>query len=180
MFFRNKIIQNSLSKVSEKLDLTDSELEQSRENVDIHSTVEQTPPSIISADVKIVGQIYSEGEVQIDGNYEGDIRAKVLLVGETGVIKGEVIAQTVHIHGSVNGHVKAREVNLAKTAHVIGNIFHESMSIETGAFLEGNCRSMETNKNGKVDVFEFKDPNHLKKIKKKESDEANPSKKKSS
>tara|TARA_B100001142_G_C14144614_1_gene582016 strand:- start:120 stop:662 length:543 start_codon:yes stop_codon:yes gene_type:complete len=154
MFFKNKGIKNSLFKVSEKLDLTQSEQDQSMEDTSLQNSMKQIPPSIISSDVKLVGQIDSEGEVQIDGNFEGDIRTKVLLVGKTGTIKGEVIAQTVHIHGSVNGHVKARDVNLAKTAHVIGNILHENMSIETGAFLEGNCKSMEASENGRVDVFE--------------------------
>ena len=173
MFFRNKKIKQSLSKISKKLELTDSELEQSIEIIDVQSTEKQIPPSIISADVKIVGQIFSEGEVQIDGNFEGDIRTKVFLVGETGIIKGEVLAQTVHIHGSVNGHIKARDVNLAKTAHVIGNILHENMSIETGAFLEGNCKSLETNKDGKVNVFEFEDTSHPLKNTKKNSNNAN-------
>jgi cytoskeletal protein CcmA (bactofilin family) len=74
------------------------------------------------------------------------------------MIKGEVLAQTVHIHGSVNGHVKARDVNLAKTAHVIGNILHENMSIETGAFLEGNCKSIEANEEVELKNFESKNP----------------------
>ena len=159
MFFKNNGIRQRLSKVSKKLELTQSEIDQSDENNNAHPSTKQIPPSIISADVKIIGQINSEGEVQIDGNFEGDIRTKVLLVGESGKIKGEVLAQTVHIHGSVNGHVKARDVNLAKTAHVIGNILHENMSIETGAFLEGNCKSLEANKDGKVDVFRIEGPN---------------------
>jgi cytoskeletal protein CcmA (bactofilin family) len=156
MFFRSKGLRKSLSKVSKKLDITQSEQEQSTGDLSIQPSDKQTPPSIISSDVHLVGQINSDGEVQIDGSFEGDIRTKVLLVGKTGMIKGEVLAQTVHIHGSVNGHVKARDVNLAKTAHVIGNILHENMSIETGAFLEGNCKSLEANENGEVDVFETK------------------------
>ena len=156
MFFKNKEIQNRLNKVSEKLDLTQSELDQSVDNNNSLRPGDKTPPSIISADVKIIGQINSEGEVQIDGEFEGDIRSKILLVGETGKIKGEILAQTVHIHGSINGHVTARDINLAKTAHVIGNILHENMSIETGAFLEGNCKSLEANDKGRVDVFEYK------------------------
>ena len=154
MFFRNKDIKKRLSKVSKKLDLTQSELEESLENSNLTNTEKEYPPSIISADVRIIGQIASEGEVQVDGDFEGDIRSKVLLVGETGKIKGEVIAQTVHIHGSINGHVTARDVNLAKTAHVIGNILHENMSIETGAFLDGNCKSLESKDKRKIDVFD--------------------------
>ena len=158
MFFKSKGIRQHLSKVSQKLDITETDEETSGENTNSQTVSKQTPPSKISADVKLVGQINSDGEVQIDGDFEGDIRTKVLLVGKTGKIKGEILAQTVFIHGSVNGHVKARDVNLANTAHVIGNILHENMSIETGAFLEGNCKSLEANKDGEVDVFEHENP----------------------
>ncbi len=100
------------------------------------------PPSIISTDLKITGDLNSEGEVQIDGTVNGDIKTKTLLVGKTAVIKGEIVADAVRILGHVNGQIKARKVILAKTAHVVGDILHEDLSIETGAFLEGHCKRM--------------------------------------
>ena len=99
-------------------------------------------PSIISADLKIIGDLESAGEVQIDGEVSGDIRAKVLLVGESAVIRGEVLAETVRVHGNVYGQIKAKFVNLAKTAHVVGDILHENLSIQEGAFLEGHMTHM--------------------------------------
>lgn len=104
--------------------------------------VRSSPPSIISADLKIVGDLSSDGEIQVDGTIDGDIRTKSLLVGETANIKGEIVADSVHVHGSVNGQIKSRAVNLAKTAHVVGDVLHEDLSIETGAFLEGHCKRM--------------------------------------
>jgi len=106
------------------------------------SAPSRTVPSIISADLQIVGDLESSGEVQIDGNVSGDIRAKVLLVGEGAVIKGEIIADTVRVHGHVNGQIKAKFVNLAKTANVMGDILHENLSIQEGAFLEGHITHM--------------------------------------
>ena len=99
-------------------------------------------PSILSADMRVVGDISSQGEVQIDGTVEGDVRAKSVLVGESADIKGELLAEQIQIHGRINGLVKSRVVHLARTAHVVGDILHESMSIETGAFLEGHCKRM--------------------------------------
>jgi cytoskeletal protein CcmA (bactofilin family) len=110
------------------------------------STVAAPPPapapSIVSADMRVVGDISSQGEVQIDGTVEGDVRAKSVLIGESADIKGEVLADLVQIHGHVNGLIKSRSVHLARTAHVVGDILHESMSIENGAFLEGHCKCM--------------------------------------
>lgn len=100
------------------------------------------PPSIISRDLKIVGDMLSEGEIQVDGTVNGDIRTRILIVGETAKIKGEIVAETVRILGAVDGQIKAKVVILAATAHVVGDIMHEDLSIETGAFLEGHCKRM--------------------------------------
>ena len=102
--------------------------------------IKSSPPSIISADLKIVGDLSSNGEIQIDGTIDGDIRTNSLLVGETANIKGEIVADSVDVHGSINGQIKSRAVHLAKTAHVVADILHEDLAIETGAFLEGHCK----------------------------------------
>ena len=101
-----------------------------------------SPPSIISRDLKIVGDLHSDGEIQIDGNVSGDIRTRILIVGETAKIRGEIVAETIHVLGRVDGQIKAKVVKLADTAHVVGDILHEDLSIETGAFLEGHCKRM--------------------------------------
>ena len=104
------------------------------------------PPSLISNDLTVAGDLDSKGEVQIDGTVNGNIRCNTLLVGESSTIKGEIIAETVRVHGTVNGQIKARTVSLARTARVVGNILHENLSIEPGAFLEGHCKRLDTKK----------------------------------
>ncbi len=103
-------------------------------------------PSIISADLRIVGDLNCEGEIQIDGSIDGDIRTKTLLIGETAHIKGEVVADKVQVHGTVTGQIKARSVTLARSAHVVGDILHEDLAIENGAFLEGHCKRLVNKK----------------------------------
>ena len=67
-------------------------------------------PSIISADVKMTGTIVSQGELDINGQIEGDVRASALTVGETGAVKGEVVAESVVIRGTVEGRIRGRTV----------------------------------------------------------------------
>ena len=112
------------------------------------------PPSIISSDLHIVGDLSSNGELHIDGIVDGDIRGKIVLVGETAHIKGEIIADLLTIHGTTSGQIKARSVNLMKTAHVTGDILHEDLSIETGAFLEGHCKRLNAKREheGKIQL----------------------------
>ena len=119
------------------------------------------PPSIIGADLKIVGDLSSDGEIQIDGAVDGDIRTTSLLVGETAHIKGEIVADSVFVHGSISGQIKSRSVNLAKTAHVVGDILHEDLVVEAGAFFEGHCKHMVEKKeqtDAKINVVGKNDP----------------------
>ena len=97
-------------------------------------------PSIISADVVLRGNINSAGEVQLDGVLEGDMKASTLIVGEKASVKGEIACESVVVRGRVEGGIRAKQVALAATAHIIGDILHSSLSVESGAHFEGNCR----------------------------------------
>lgn len=97
-------------------------------------------PSIISADLTIDGNLNSGGEIQVDGVVNGDIRCKALIVGVKGSVIGEVVAQTVRMHGAVKGMIRAKSVFLASTARMSGDVEHESLAIEPGAYMEGHCK----------------------------------------
>jgi len=43
----------------------------------------------------------------------------------------------------VEGSVRARMVMLARNAHVLGDIVHQSLSVEMGAVFEGQCRYLQ-------------------------------------
>lgn len=104
----------------------------------------RVPLSLISNDMKINGDIISAGEVQIDGNVIGDIQCAQLLIGDKARVEGQINALKVLIRGEVNGTIKADAVELAKTAKVTGDVWHGSLAIEAGAFLDGHCRRQES------------------------------------
>jgi len=99
-------------------------------------------PSIISASLRIVGNLVSDGEVQVDGGIEGDVTCRMLTVSENATIRGEVEAETVRIHGTVHGQIKATNVSMGPTAKVIGDVIHANLVIESGAFVEGHCKRL--------------------------------------
>jgi cytoskeletal protein CcmA (bactofilin family) len=101
-------------------------------------------PSIISADLKIVGDLHSSGDLQIDGAIEGNISSRSLTIGESAVVRGTLVAETVRVYGEVFGEVKANAVTLAKTAKVEGDITHQSLTMEAGADLIGRLTRLET------------------------------------
>tara|TARA_R110002049_G_scaffold281567_2_gene461189 strand:+ start:1004 stop:1486 length:483 start_codon:yes stop_codon:yes gene_type:complete len=97
-------------------------------------------PSIISEDMRLTGSIISQGEVQLDGRIDGDIKATHLVIGTTGVVEGIVEATSVIVKGKIIGSLNASEVNIKNNAHVHGDIFHDTLSIEAGAIIEGNLK----------------------------------------
>lgn len=103
----------------------------------------QAPPSILSAGLTVNGDLNSEGEVQIDCIVNGDVTAGRLAIGENAKVVGEVVAEHVLIRGEVIGRIRAKSVELDKTAKVRGDIWHELLSIAAGAKIEGLCKFAE-------------------------------------
>ncbi len=102
-----------------------------------------TTPSIISHDMNILGNLISDGYVDIDGRIEGNVKCVALTVREKGMIKGDIIAEKVKVCGEVSGLIKSRYVHLTCTAKVRGVIMHESLSVDDGAFIDGQCKRMD-------------------------------------
>lgn len=97
-------------------------------------------PSLLGNDLRITGDISSSGEVQLDGRVEGDIIADCLIVSENGIVDGAIAANSVRVLGTVNGPITAGSVKLGRSARVTGDIVHQTLSVEEGAFVSGHCR----------------------------------------
>src|SRR5262245_59683305 len=107
-------------------------------------------PSIISPDLKIKGDLHCAGDIQVDGHVEGDISSRSITIGEAAQIHGAISAESIRICGAVNGQVKGTTVTPAKTARVTGDVLHQTLSIEPGAFFEGQCRRIDASQSGNV------------------------------
>jgi len=95
-------------------------------------------PSLISADLRISGDLVSTGDIHVEGVVEGDIRSAMLTIGEGAEVRGAIVAEAVRVCGAVFGQIQAHRVELTRTAKVTGGILHELLSIESGAFIEGH------------------------------------------
>ena len=97
-------------------------------------------PSIIGEDLTIKGNITSKGELQVDGQIEGDIRCGSLLLGDKSKVTGGIAAEDVVVRGHVVGSIRGVRITLQGQSHVEGDIFHQSLAIEQGAYFEGKSR----------------------------------------
>ena len=101
---------------------------------------ERNAPSVVAADLLIAGNLFSKGEVQIDGEVQGDISGTNVVVGERARITGSIVAEEVVVRGHVMGSIRGRRVMLQSSCHVEGDVYHQALAIEQGAFFEGKSR----------------------------------------
>ncbi len=107
------------------------------------------PPSILASDLKIIGDIRTSGDINIEGEVEGNIHAHLLTIGESATIKGECNADDVVVHGRVVGKVRGLKVRLTSNARVEGDIIHKTIAIESGAHFDGSVQRQKDPPNAK-------------------------------
>ena len=123
-------------------------------------------PSIISQSSEFKGNIKTSGEIQVDGFLNGDVKAKQIVVGINGKVRGNIIANFLRICGKIDGEIRAETMEVVSSASVKGNVFKRTISIESGAKITGNINELES---ATAKLFNLKrespDKEGLKKIK---------------
>ena len=142
MFSKSKINEPAPAADSPKADAMPEPKAEFKSSV--NATPKAKPPaSVLSADLTISGNLRTSGDIQIEGQVEGDIRAHLLTVGEGATVKGECIADDVVVNGRIIGRVRGLKVRLTSTARVEGDIIHKTIAIESGAHFEGSVQRQD-------------------------------------
>jgi len=97
--------------------------------------------SVIGKNTTLEGNISCVGSVRVDGTVKGDIKISGnLLVGDHGLITGNVEASNVHLAGSITGNVHTHEVlKILSSARLCGDIKVKSFIADEGAIFVGRC-----------------------------------------
>ena len=96
-------------------------------------------PTLISKGCVIHGRIESDVFMRIDGHIKGDlIIAEGLIIGDHGIIEGNIKAREIVVFGSVKGSITADTIDLKSSGNVLGDIHTDSLQVETGATYIGN------------------------------------------
>ena len=104
--------------------------------------------TVIAKGLKIVGSVTAEGLVEVNGQIDGELHCTSLVIARGAHVTGTVAAERVVVDGTVEGPIEGGEVILKSQAHVVGDIHHQSLAIERGAFFDG--RSMQIRGNGQT------------------------------
>ena len=91
--------------------------------------------------VKVIGQIFTKEDLNVDGDVEGTIEStdNKVTIGTTGRVQASVKAREVVIFGQVQGNVEAADkVDIRREAKLVGDITTARISIEDGALFKGS------------------------------------------
>jgi cytoskeletal protein CcmA (bactofilin family) len=104
--------------------------------------VQTTLNSILGKGARFKGTFEGAGTVRIESEVEGTIKgADNVVVGKTGVVRGEIHAKQVVVTGRVEGRIVASEkLELQSDSHVQADIHSPRLIISEGVFFEGNCK----------------------------------------
>ena len=109
--------------------------------------------SVIERSVSIRGSLQSDDDIQVDGRVNGDVRCSRLTINRSGCIVGDINADELVVLGGAKGVIRAACVVLQETARVKGQIFHQELVIERGAWFEGSSRVRDEPMGNTIDAI---------------------------
>ena len=97
--------------------------------------------NLIGAGTTIKGNVDSTGDIRIDGTLNGNLNTKgKVVIGTTGLVKGEVFCKNSDVEGKVEGKINVLELlSLKSTSIILGDISARRLAIEPGSKFTGHC-----------------------------------------
>jgi cytoskeletal protein CcmA (bactofilin family) len=89
--------------------------------------------------MRLLGEIYSEEELYLDGEVEGKVEVRHrLTIGPNGKVKADVKAKELVVRGSIQGNVEAADkIDIMNGASILGDVKTAGIVIEDGAYFKG-------------------------------------------
>jgi cytoskeletal protein CcmA (bactofilin family) len=110
-------------------------------NMARNNEVESPAINIIRKGTEISGDVTCSGDIRIDGILNGTLTSEgKVVVGESGIIDGQVICKNADISGTIKATLTVKELlQLKATANINSDINTNKLSIEPGANFTGSC-----------------------------------------
>ena len=100
--------------------------------------------ALLGAGTRYQGQLFFDGRVRIDGEFEGEVRSDgLLVVGEGAAVRGGVYVSTLIVQGgTVDATIEATDlVELHAAARVSGTIRTPALFVDEGAEFDGESEA---------------------------------------
>lgn len=100
--------------------------------------------TIIGPGTEMEGNLGTHESIRIDGKIKGEIHANSVVIGEYGVVLGDVTATNVTVAGKIKGNISANDsLELLPKGQILGDIRTAKLMISDGASFEGNCQMIK-------------------------------------
>lgn len=114
----------------------------SQKSFQLPSPVVQAKKEVVAffgVGVECIGEIWYEGNVQIDGRMEGTVHTKgTLVIGDRAVVKAKIEAGSVICKGKIQGDVVAKDsIKLMSPGFIDGTMSAPRLSVESGGVFNG-------------------------------------------
>ena len=97
--------------------------------------------TIITEGSFIKGEMTLDCDLYIDGEFDGVIHSKKLVtVGKSGVVKGEVFTDHLIVQGLVEGSIDSNRLEIKEGGTVRGSILSDDLVIEAKGHFEGESK----------------------------------------
>ncbi|USD62852.1 polymer-forming cytoskeletal protein [Vibrio sp. SCSIO 43140] len=99
--------------------------------------------TLIAKGCVISGKLKLENDIQVDGVVDGQLHIEgVLVVAESGRVKGEVFAKQLVVNGILEGDCHAEQIQILANGRVKGKVWSNNLSIEPGGKFFGETAEL--------------------------------------
>jgi cytoskeletal protein CcmA (bactofilin family) len=94
----------------------------------------------LDRDSKMEGKLNFKRSVRVDGQIDGEISAKDLIIGESALVTAQIKAASVIVAGTINGDIIASQsIEIRASARISGKLTSPILVMHEGAAFEGHC-----------------------------------------
>ena len=99
---------------------------------------QQEISTIIGEGFVFKGELQGASAIRIEGKIIGNVNVEGgIVLGEKGIIEGNVITRSAIIYGTIKGNIKTAQLEIKRTGFVNGDITTDTLEIELGAQYNG-------------------------------------------
>ncbi len=111
--------------------------------------------TLIGDGCEFEGNMSTSTSTRIDGKLNGRIAGQnTIVVGENGVVMGEVRASETVVFGRVEGVIESGSLEIKRSGIVLGDVFIESLIVEGGGIYNGRCTMNEITESISIETSE--------------------------
>jgi cytoskeletal protein CcmA (bactofilin family) len=94
--------------------------------------------SFLGAESEFQGELTAKGVLRMDGVVTGKVQADQVIMSETAVLKGDIVAKRIIVGGRVEGSLRAQDlVEIRSKGKVKGEIFTNKFLVMEGGEING-------------------------------------------